>query len=78
MISLPRERMDQLVKRFDMLEAQLLHLVGRIHGAVDDDVDDVNSLRRELCVEGLAEHSTTSHGRRMRVLSAVPTHCRRR
>ena len=23
MISLPRERMDQLVKRFDMLEAQM-------------------------------------------------------
>ena len=48
--------------------------VGRIHHAVDDDVDDVNALGAELGVEGLAEHAPARHGRRVRVLPRVAPH----
>ena len=50
--------------------------VGRIHGAIDHDMYDVDSFRCELRVECLTEHSSPSHGSRMRMLTAVPTHCR--
>ena len=67
--------LSQLLEPFR--SQHLAQSVGRIDGTVDHDVDDVNPLRRELRVEGLAEHSPSSHGGRVRMLSAVPAHRRR-
>src|SRR5580704_17396547 len=50
--------------------------VGRVDGAVDHDMGHVDSFRCELGVECLAEHSSSSHGGRMRMLTAISTHRR--
>ena len=49
----------------------LAQSIGCVDGAVDDDVYDMDSLRGELRIERLAEHSSTTHGGRMRMLPAV-------
>ena len=50
--------------------------IGRVHGAVDHDMGHVDSFRCELRVECLAEHSSSSHGGRMRMLTAISPHRR--
>jgi hypothetical protein len=52
--------------------------VGRIHRTVDHDVHNVDSLRRELCVQRLAERPSTAHRGSVRMLAPVPPHCGRR
>ena len=72
-----RERLVVLhAARFpELLEAlgteHLAERVGRIHRAVDEDVRDVDALRRELRIERLAQHAPPAHRRRVGVLAAV-------
>ena len=65
--------------------AQLLEALGPEHApegvrgvdrTVDQDVRDVDPLRRELGVEGLAEHAPAPHGGRVGVLAGVAAHGR--
>ena len=73
-VMLVASRFSELLEPFP--PEQFSQCVGRIHGAVDHNMHDVDSFRRELCVKCLAEHAASSHGGRMRMLSAVAAHRR--
>ena len=59
----------------EALRAQHLpQRVGCIYGPIDQNVGDVDALRRKLRVERLAKHSTPAHGGRVRVLATIATY----
>ena len=55
------------------------HLAQRVrgvHGAVDQDVSDMDTPARILGIERLTEHAPPTHGRGVGVLSRIATNCR--
>jgi hypothetical protein len=69
-------RLPEFLKPFGA--QQFSQRVRRIDGAVNHDMDNVNSFWGKFRIERLAEHASPPHGGSMRMLSAISAHRRRR